>query len=35
MSTEAMQSVLMVEFLKHAMGKRDAQDVVAFWAKSN
>ena len=34
MSTEAMQAVLMVEFLKHAMGKRDAQNLVAFWDKS-
>ena len=34
MSTEAMQSVLMVEFLKHALGKRDAQYVVALWGKS-
>jgi hypothetical protein len=31
MSTEAMHAVLMVEFLKHAMGKRDAQDLIAFW----
>jgi len=34
MSTEAMQSVLMMEYMKQAMGKRDAQNVVAFWAKS-
>ena len=34
MSAEAMQSVLMVEFLKHTLGKRDAQYVVALWAKS-
>jgi hypothetical protein len=30
MSTEAMRSVLMGEFMKHAMGKRDAQNVLAF-----
>jgi hypothetical protein len=30
MSTEAMQSVLMVEFMKQAMGKRDAQNIVAL-----
>jgi hypothetical protein len=35
MSIEAMQSALMVEFMKHAMGKRDAQNVVALWDKSN
>ena len=35
MSIEAMQSVLMVEFIKHAMGKRDAPNVVALWDKSN
>ena len=34
MSTEAMQSVLMVEFMKHAIGKRDAQNVVALWDKA-
>ncbi len=34
MSNEAMQSVLMVEFLKHAMGKRDALNLVALWDKS-
>jgi hypothetical protein len=33
MSAEAMQSVLMVEFLKHALGKRDAQYVVALGDK--
>lgn len=33
MSNEAMQSVLMVEFLKHAMGKRDALNLVALWDK--
>jgi hypothetical protein len=35
MSIEAMQSVLMVEFMKHAIGKRDAQNVVALWDISN
>ena len=30
MSTEAMQSVLMVEYMKHAMGKSDANAVVAL-----
>jgi hypothetical protein len=30
MSTEAMQSVLMVEYMKHAMGKSDANVVVAL-----
>ncbi len=30
MSTEAMHAVLMVEFMKHSMGKRDAKDVVAL-----
>ena len=30
MSTEAMQSVLMVEFMKQAMGKSDANAVVAL-----
>ena len=30
MSTEAMQSVLMVEYLKHAIGKSDARVVVAL-----
>ena len=34
MSTEAMQSVLMGEFMKHAMGKRDARNIVAFWDSS-
>jgi hypothetical protein len=34
MSTEAMQSVLMKEFMKHAIGKRDAQNVVALWDKA-
>jgi len=31
MSTEAMHAILMVEFLKHAIGKRNAQDLIAFW----
>ncbi len=31
MSTEAMQAVLMVEYMKHAMGKRDAEGMVALW----
>jgi hypothetical protein len=30
MSTEAMQSVLMVEYMKHAMGKSDTNVVVAL-----
>ena len=30
MSTEAMQSVLMVEYMKHAMGKSDAAMLVAL-----
>jgi hypothetical protein len=30
MSREAMQSVLMVEFMKQAMGKSDANAVVAL-----
>lgn len=30
MSTEAMRSVLMVEYMKHAMGKSDANVVVAL-----
>ena len=31
MSTEAMQAVLMVEYMKHAMGKRNAEAMVALW----
>jgi hypothetical protein len=31
MSTEAMQSVLMMEYLKYALGKTDAQGVVALF----
>jgi hypothetical protein len=34
MSTEAMQSVLMVEYMKHAMGKSDAKAVVALLGPS-
>ncbi len=34
MSTEAMQSVLMVEYMKHAMGKSDANVVAALLAYS-
>jgi hypothetical protein len=30
MSTEAMQSVLMMEYMKHAMGKTDAKGAVAL-----
>ena len=30
MSTEAMRSVLMVEYMKHAMGKSDTNLVVAL-----
>jgi hypothetical protein len=34
MSTEAMQSVLMVEYMKHAMGKSNADMVVALLGPS-
>ena len=34
MSTEAMQSVLMVEYMKHAMGKSDANVIVALLGPS-
>jgi hypothetical protein len=30
MSTEAKQSVLMMEYMKHALGKTDARAVVAL-----
>jgi hypothetical protein len=35
MSAEAMKSVLMVEYLKHAIGKSDAKVVVALLGLSN
>lgn len=31
MSTEAIQAVLMVEYLKHAMGKRNAKGLEGLW----
>jgi hypothetical protein len=35
MSTEAMKSALMVEYLKHAIGKSDANVFVALLGVSN
>ena len=34
MSTESMQAVLMLEYMKHALGKRDENSAVALWGLS-
>jgi hypothetical protein len=34
MSTESMQAVLMAEYMKHALGKRDEKSAVALWGLS-